>query len=101
MVPVAAVTAREVEGDARPGLNAGRDLEEVVWVVTPADTVERRRVRTGVQSREVIAVTEGLEAGDRIVVGPYSAISRQLDGGDEVYEDEEGGAGGEGDEDAD
>ena len=102
VVPVAAVTAREVDGERGGARGASdRDLEEVVWVVTPADTVERRRVRTGVQSREVIAVTEGLEAGDRIVVGPYSAISRQLDGGDEVYEDEGGGSLGEGDGDAD
>ena len=97
VVPVAAVTARQREGDDDRRATS-RDLEELVWLVTAADTVARRPVTTGVQSREVIAITEGLEEGDRVVVGPYSAISRRLNGGDEVYESEEGKDGDQGDE---
>ena len=86
-VPIAAVTAREPI-KAKDDRNASDDdLVEVVWVVADgADTVTRREVRTGVQDRAFIQVLEGVTAGERVVVGPYSAVSRKLDSGDEVHE---------------
>ena len=88
-VPIAAVTAREpLNADELPASQRD-ELEEIVWVVTAADTVERRVVSTGVQDRDYIQVTEGLTAGERVVVGPYSAVSKKLDGGDRVTEQEE------------
>ena len=103
-VPIAAVTAREVdEDDDRPRAElSADDLEEVVWLVpSGADTVARRRVRTGVQDREAIQITEGLAAGDRVVVGPYGAVSRKLESGDKVYEEEEDARGDDDDDDDD
>ena len=98
-VPVASVTAREREDrkkTARASV-AGADndeldyddLEEIVWVVQDGGTVERRVVKTGVQNRDVIQVTEGLSVGERIVIGPYAQVARKLDDGDKVYEKEE------------
>ncbi len=98
-VPIAAVTAREKEGrsnaprakqvanDSEAERNED-DLEELVWVVTAADTVARRPVKTGIQDRDYIMVTSGLKAGERLVAGPYSAISRRLKSGDEVYQED-------------
>ena len=100
--PIASVTAREKENlrkkaSAKTVSNDGEeeelidlnDLEEVVWVVTAADTVERRVVKTGIQDRENIQITQGLKVGERIVTGPYSAVARRLDQGDKVYQQEE------------
>ena len=99
-VPVASVTAREREEVKEKAARAGigtpdrdeldyDDLEEVVWVVGDDLSVERRVVKTGVQNRDVIQVTEGLSVGERIVVGPYAQVARKLDDGDKVYEREE------------
>lgn len=92
-VPIAAVTAREVEKDDEDSSASleGDDesLEEVVWRITAADEVERAVVTTGIQDRRNIMILSGLNAGDKVVVGPYSAVSRKLDDGDKVYEKEE------------
>lgn len=37
-----------------------------------------KTVKTGIQDNNYIEITEGLEAGDEVIVAPYSAISRQL-----------------------
>ncbi len=95
-VPIASVTARERDDKKKAGAvkpntdvnaeDARRDqLVEIVWVATAADTLERREVTTGIQDREVIQVLSGLKLGERIVIGPYSAISRTLKVGEKVY----------------
>ena len=93
-VPIASVTAREREPNKKTSKSGGTDaadvrrrdeLVEVVWVVTDADTVERREVKTGIQNREVIQVLSGVNVGERIVVGPYAAVSRSLASGKQVY----------------
>ena len=89
-VPIAAVTAREVDEEKQPGVDAAAELEEIVWVVPAgADTVGRRAVKTGVQDRDYIQVVSGVDPGERIVVGPYAQVSRKLESGDQVYEDED------------
>ncbi|HAV28915.1 MAG TPA: efflux RND transporter periplasmic adaptor subunit, partial [Saprospirales bacterium] len=44
---------------------------------------------TGIQDDEYILVTSGLEKGEVIITGPYSAISKKLDQGDAVRVKEE------------
>ncbi|MFK8056996.1 MAG: efflux RND transporter periplasmic adaptor subunit [Saprospiraceae bacterium] len=91
-VPIASVTAREVEKDEDDESTIEgdeEDLEEVVWVITATEEVERAVVKTGIQDRRNIMILSGLNAGDKVVVGPYSAVSRKLDDGDKVYEKEE------------
>jgi len=53
--------------------------------------VRTKIVTTGIQDDNYIQVRSGLSEGDQIVVGPYSAISRKLEEGSEVYEKEEEG----------
>ena len=46
--------------------------------------VAARAVKTGIQSETHIEVAEGLAEGERIVIGNYRAISRDLEDGTEV-----------------
>ena len=86
-LPIQAVTVREpdqknnkeeVDDDANR-----RDFLEVVFVVA-GDTVQQREVMTGIQDDEFIEVTKGLDEGEEVVKGPYSAVSRKLKNGDKV-----------------
>jgi len=60
------------------------DLDEVVFVLQKDGTVKKVVVKTGIQDINNIEVTEGLSAGDEIVVAPYNAISKTLKGGTKV-----------------
>ena len=57
--------------------------------VFDADTVSMVDVETGIQDDEYIHVESGLEAGQKIVEGPYSAVSKKLENGSEVREKKE------------
>ena len=46
-------------------------------------------VKTGIQDDSYITVTSGLEGGEEIVVGPYSAISKKLESGKEINKKDE------------
>ena len=48
------------------------------------DTVNMVPVRTGVQDDSYIQIKSGLKTGDKVVSGPYSAISRKLKRGEVV-----------------
>lgn len=89
-IPIQAVTVREKEDDKdnKKKKAANDELEEVVFVME-ADTVRMVNVTTGIQDDEYILVTSGLEKGEVIVTGPYSAISKKLDQGDAVRVKEE------------
>jgi HlyD family secretion protein len=49
----------------------------VVFIVEEGKAL-LRKVETGIQDNNYIEITGGLEPDDRVVVAPYSAISRQL-----------------------
>ena len=89
-IPIQAVTVREKEDDKdnKKKKAADDELEEVVFVME-ADTVRMVNVTTGIQDDEYILVKSGLEKGETIVTGPYSAISKKLDEGDAVRIKEE------------
>ena len=75
-VSIQAVGAREDEDSG--------ELQEVVFKVQ-ADTVAMIPVKTGVQDDDYIEIVEGeLKEGDEIVAGPFAAVSRKLEDGDEV-----------------
>ncbi len=60
----------------------GRPSEYVFLYV---DGVARQqRVRTGIQDSYHIQITEGLQAGDQVITGPYRLVSRTLKDGDLV-----------------
>jgi len=77
-VPIQAVTARlEDEEDE------DSEQKEAIFIYD-ADTVALKFLTTGIQNDEYIHVLSGLEKGQEVVVGPYSAISKKLEDGSNV-----------------
>ena len=60
------------------------DLDEVVYVLQPNGNVKKVIVKTGIQDINNIEVTQGLKAGDEVVIAPYNIISKTLKDGDKV-----------------
>ena len=60
-----------------PGDKSGDDPIVVVFIIEEAKAI-MKQVTTGIQDNNNIEILEGLEIEDKIVVAPYSAISRQL-----------------------
>ncbi|MEM1122182.1 MAG: efflux RND transporter periplasmic adaptor subunit, partial [Bacteroidota bacterium] len=88
-VPIQSVTTREEKGkDGKVDEDA--DIKEVIFaLVDGADTVKMIEVKTGIQDDTYITVQSGLEGGEEIVVGPYSAISKKLESGKRIRKKEE------------
>lgn len=91
-VPIQAVTTREekvksiVDEEKNPEKKTANDpIREIVFVVT-GDTVAVREVQSGIQDDTYIEIKSGLEEGEKIVSGPYSAVSRKLASGKAVTE---------------
>nr|MCU0347968.1 HlyD family secretion protein [Saprospiraceae bacterium] len=96
-VPIQAVGTRDKE-DAKSEPKAAKvneeegaseitgmdDLLEVVFVVMPGDSVSQRTVKTGIQDNDYIEILEGLKAGEEVVIGPYTAVSRKLESGSKI-----------------
>ncbi|MCC7245952.1 MAG: efflux RND transporter periplasmic adaptor subunit [Saprospiraceae bacterium] len=91
-VPIISVTAREdkkeEKDDAAPNTEKEEhkslnDIKEIVFVVT-GDTVAVREVKTGIQDNDHIEILSGIQEGDMVVSGPYSAISRKLESGSRI-----------------
>ncbi|MCS3801660.1 efflux RND transporter periplasmic adaptor subunit [Niastella sp. OAS944] len=64
--------------------SSSTDLDEVVFVLQKDGSVKKVVVKTGIQDITNIEVTEGLKAGDEIVVAPYNVISKTLKDGTKV-----------------
>lgn len=86
-VPIQSVTTREEEEDEDEDevkkKKKDEEIKEVVFVMS-ADTVKMVEVKTGIQDDENIQILSGLEGGEEVVAGPYSAISRKLKEGMQV-----------------
>lgn len=59
------------------------DSKEVIFVLNKS-TVNLKKVKTGIQDNNFIEIKEGLSEKDKVVVAPYSAVSRKLKDGDIV-----------------
>ncbi len=91
-VPLISVTTREdkdekVDPDApeakKTSMVGINDIKEIVFVIS-GDTVMTKEVHTGIQDNDFIEIVTGLNEGEQVVTGPYSAISRKLDSGKKV-----------------
>ncbi len=89
-IPIQAVTTREPEEEDNEDEKAAEEDEigedellEVVFLVQ-GDTVSRVEVTTGIQDDTYIQILSGLEEGQEIVTGPYAAIARKLESGDQI-----------------
>jgi HlyD family secretion protein len=97
-VPLQCVAVRTVEQlqGAEGGSKSGGESEakwtpdedgfvQVVFIVEDG-VAQARQVTTGIQSETHIEILEGLEEGEKVVVGNYRAISRDLADGTKVVE---------------
>ncbi|PEN11083.1 efflux transporter periplasmic adaptor subunit [Longibacter salinarum] len=87
-VPIQAVTVRDFNAldggsDEPEGLDRKEDLRRVVFVAE-ADTARMVEVETSISDDTHVAVVAGLEGGENVIIGPYSAVSRELSEGDRV-----------------
>jgi membrane fusion protein (multidrug efflux system) len=57
---------------------------QYVWVVGPADVVEKREIRTGRRRPGQVEIVDGLEAGERVV----SEGTQKVQAGDTVQIDD-------------
>lgn len=60
-----------------------QERQEVVFVVS-RDTARMVNVRTGIQDTEYIHIVDGVTDSTKVIVAPYSAISKTLSNGDLV-----------------
>jgi HlyD family secretion protein len=61
-----------------------QDLDEVVFLRQPGDTVRKAKVRTDIQDINYIEVKDGIKEGDEVITGPYSVVSRTLKNGTRI-----------------
>ncbi len=93
-VPLASVTTRKAEADStnnseaqaeeNVGLN-NQEVDEVVFKLEDGKAV-KTIVETGISDYQRIEVISGLEEGDKIIKGPFLAVSKRLNDGDNVEE---------------
>ena len=72
------------EGMDNSNIQTDDELEEVVFVLQIDGTVKKVVVKSGIQDINYIEILSGLKAGDEIVIGPYSSISKNLKNGMKV-----------------
>ncbi|HEY1215612.1 MAG TPA: efflux RND transporter periplasmic adaptor subunit, partial [Bryobacteraceae bacterium] len=58
-----------------------QDLDEVVFLRQPGDTVRKVKVRTDIQDINYIEVKDGVREGDEVITGPYSVVSKSMKSG--------------------
>lgn len=104
-VPIAAVTTRGNTPQPIPGSGPGTDngqstdeddkkpkkqevIKEVVFTDVNGKAV-MKEVKTGISDIENIEILSGLKPGDRIISGPYIAVSKNLNNGDLVEKKKE------------
>jgi HlyD family secretion protein len=88
-VPIQAVTVREKDGVKKDEEKlTDSDYEEIVFVVKN-DTLQKKKVATGIQDDEFIEIKTGIDKADIIVSGPYNEVAKNLKRGDRVRKKEE------------
>ena len=83
-VPIQSVTTR-VDEESEDDIEK---FDEVVFVFE-ADTVRSIKVKSGIQNDEYIQILSGIDTGQEIISGPYSAVSKKLNTGSEARIQEE------------
>ncbi|MFA6770355.1 MAG: efflux RND transporter periplasmic adaptor subunit [Bacteroidales bacterium] len=85
-----AITTRTdlLEDSVKEALGINESIEQV-FVIKDDNTTEVRKITTGIQDLSNIEVTSGLSLGERVVTGPFLAISKTLKAGTLVKVEEE------------
>ncbi len=78
-VPLQSITTRSdiIPDSIKTKMSINESLEQV-FVIKEDNSVEIRTITTGIQDLTNIQVVTGLQEGDNIVTGPFSAISKTL-----------------------
>lgn len=87
-IPVQTITTRNDLFTDTLANKKSDELNEQVFVVKDDNTLEVRKIETGIQDITNIEILSGLNEGERIVTGPYSAISKTLKSGAKVSWDD-------------
>ena len=84
-IPIQAVTTRTDtlgainEESDEVDIGKPEEAQEVVFVISGDETRSlKKEVKTGIQDNNYIEILSGLEEDDKVVVAPYSAISKKL-----------------------
>jgi HlyD family secretion protein len=101
-VPIQAVTVRDfnevgpdAEADSSAKSGGGQeDLRRVVFVAE-ADTARMVEVNTGIADDTHMEVRAGLDGGERVITGPYKAVSQELEPGAKIQTDSRNEASGQ------
>ncbi len=94
-VPIQAVTTREkdalagkkkAKAKAKTVSNTATDDDDIVEIVfvVENDTVRSVPVKTDIQDDDFIRIIDGISAGDMVVTGPYTQVSKKLEQGEKV-----------------
>lgn len=73
------------EREEQTTTTSGTIVQECVFVINDG-VVQLKKVKTGIQDNLNIQILEGLKPGEKVVTGPYNAVSRLLKDGDRVKE---------------
>jgi HlyD family secretion protein len=84
-IPLQAITTRTdlIPDSVKTKMGINESMEQV-FIVKEDNTVEVREITTGIQDLANIEILTGLQDGESIVVGPFSAISKTLKKGTAV-----------------
>ncbi len=77
-------TSTGADEDQDTNTGSGAEMEEVVYVLQPDNTVKKVLVKSGIQDMNNIEIVSGLTGNEKVVSGPYSAISQTLKDGAKV-----------------
>jgi len=69
------------KGETHISTGNSQDLDEVVFLRQPGDTVRKVKVRTDIQDINYIEVVDGVKEGDEVITGPYSIVSKSMKSG--------------------
>ncbi|HEY9125326.1 MAG TPA: efflux RND transporter periplasmic adaptor subunit [Bacteroidales bacterium] len=89
-VPIEAITSRSdsamQNNDDKTKKKEEKEIDskEAVFVLNGQSIVKLKKVKTGIQDNNFIEILAGLSEKDKVVVAPYSAVSRKLKDGDVV-----------------
>jgi len=98
-VPIQAVTVRDFN-DVGPAASDStsddsardEDLRRVVFVAE-ADSARMIEVKTGIADDTHMEIQSGLSGGERVITGPYKAVSQELEPGAKIQSDQSGSDG--------
>ncbi|MCK9628840.1 MAG: efflux RND transporter periplasmic adaptor subunit [Bacteroidales bacterium] len=83
-VPIQSITTRTdlLSDSVKKSLTVNESVENVF--VVKGDTLQVRKITTGIQDLNNIEVLTGLQEGEMVVTGPFSGISKTLKSGTKV-----------------